>query len=115
MDFQETSKGFSLSVDVPSCFFGVIIGKGGEKKKRIEQETQCQIEIPRHGDHSDVIGKKILTNPLRKEPFLVHFLIILLRFGLILDFTRNGKKLDEARLDASVTTLAHRVIEIFDY
>lgn len=49
LDIRETDKGFSLTVEVPNAFFGIIIGKRAETKKKIERETQSQIIIPRAG------------------------------------------------------------------
>ncbi|PIK51488.1 putative activating signal cointegrator 1 complex subunit 1-like [Apostichopus japonicus] len=55
IDVQETDKGFSLSMEVPSAFYGRIIGKGGETRRRIEDETQCKINIPNRGSRSEVV------------------------------------------------------------
>lgn len=98
LDFQETSKGFSLSIDVPSTFFGVIIGKGGEKKRRIEQETQCQIEIPRQRDRSDMIvirgtQKSKLISAKTRIDVLVDSARQRQRFTHFLSFPLNAPKL----------------------
>lgn len=56
-NIEETENGFRLRMPVPSGFFKYIIGKKGETKKRIENETKTQISIPRQGQKGD-IGKR---------------------------------------------------------
>ncbi|XP_038051145.1 activating signal cointegrator 1 complex subunit 1-like [Patiria miniata] len=46
LDIKQTDKGYSLTMEVPSGFFGYIIGKQGETRKRIERETKTRILIP---------------------------------------------------------------------
>lgn len=44
---QETPRGFmTLIDDVPSALFKFIVGKGGETKRRIEEDTNTRISIP---------------------------------------------------------------------
>ena len=57
LDIRETDKGYSYTMDVPSAFFGLIIGKKAETKKKIERETQTQIIIPRSGTDEDTLGE----------------------------------------------------------
>ncbi|XP_022095063.1 activating signal cointegrator 1 complex subunit 1-like [Acanthaster planci] len=46
LDIRKTDKGYSLTMEVPNGFFGLIIGRQGETRKRIEQETKTRILIP---------------------------------------------------------------------
>ena len=55
-DIISTAHGFQLSFGVPNAFHKHIIGKKGEMKKRIENETRTQIKIPRQHEQGD-IGK----------------------------------------------------------
>ena len=49
-----------LSLDIPSAYFKFIIGKKAETKRRIENETRTQIQIPRQGVEGEV-GKMELS------------------------------------------------------
>ena len=53
---EETSNGFKISMSVPAAYYGYIIGKKGETRRRIENETKTQIRIPRQGEDGDVGG-----------------------------------------------------------
>ena len=57
---EETENGFRLSLDVPSDYWKFIIGKKGETKKRLENETRTQIKIPGRGREGE-IGKPDTT------------------------------------------------------
>jgi len=51
---QETDNGFRLTLDVPSDYWKHIIGKKGETKKRLENETRTQIKIPGRGREGEI-------------------------------------------------------------
>lgn len=51
---EETEVGFKLKLNIPDEFYKFIIGKGGETKKKIENETRTQIRIPKQGIEGDV-------------------------------------------------------------
>ncbi|KAJ8305691.1 LOW QUALITY PROTEIN: hypothetical protein KUTeg_016236 [Tegillarca granosa] len=87
-DIVETDKGFEISLDIPSTFFKHIIGKKGETRRRLENETKTQIKIPKSGqegpiivaghDKQGVISAKtrievIVDSARQREPF-THFL-----------------------------------------
>lgn len=87
-DIVETDKGFEISLDIPSTFFKHIIGKKGETRRRLENETKTQIKIPKSGqegpiivaghDKQGVISAKtridvIIDTARQREPF-THFL-----------------------------------------
>lgn len=50
---------YSTSFHVPSQFFGTIIGGKGATRRRIETETNAQIQVPRQGHDGDI---KITSN-----------------------------------------------------
>ena len=58
VNVEETSNGLRLSLAVPNAYFKYIIGKKGETKRRIEEETNTQIRIPRQGEEGN-IGEKL--------------------------------------------------------
>ena len=60
-DIEETDSGFKTSMDVPSVYFKYIIGKRGETKKRLENETRTRIRIPKQGEEGE-IGIYTFTN-----------------------------------------------------
>ena len=41
-------------MDVPSAYFKFIIGKKGETRKRIENETKTQVRIPKQGEEGEI-------------------------------------------------------------
>jgi len=47
---QETGDGFRVTLDVPSSLFRYIIGKKGETRRRIEEETRTRVHIPKQGE-----------------------------------------------------------------
>lgn len=52
---EQTKDGaFKLRLSVPSSCYGYIIGKKGETKKRLENETHTHIVIPKQGTQGDV-------------------------------------------------------------
>ncbi|XP_071798171.1 activating signal cointegrator 1 complex subunit 1-like isoform X2 [Asterias amurensis] len=89
LDIKETDKGYTLNLEIPSGFFGHIIGKNKETKKKIERETKTQIVFPKaHSDEdlivirgeqkSGIISAKtridvIVSSARQREPF-THFL-----------------------------------------
>lgn len=56
ISIESKANGYHASLKCPTVFFGLIIGKRGGMKKKIESETRTQIQIPRHGQDGD-IGK----------------------------------------------------------
>lgn len=52
---EQTENGFRTAIDVASAYFKYIIGKGGESRRRLEQETKTQIRIPRHGQEGEIV------------------------------------------------------------
>ena len=44
-----------MVLQVASAFFAQIIGKGGQTKVRLENDTQTKINIPRKGKEGDII------------------------------------------------------------
>ena len=44
---------FQASFHIASAFFGMIIGKSGTTRKRIESETRSRINVPKQGAPSD--------------------------------------------------------------
>ncbi|CAH1781635.1 unnamed protein product [Owenia fusiformis] len=59
-DIQQTDRGYSTTLQVPNEFFKFIIGRKGETKRQIENETRTIIRIPRQGQEGDIVieGKK---------------------------------------------------------
>ncbi len=51
---EQTESGYKLALDIPSPYFKYIIGKKGETKKRLENETRTQIIIPRQGMEGEI-------------------------------------------------------------
>ena len=52
--FEETDKGYKLSMEIPSLLYRFIIGKKGETKRKIEKDTGTRICIPGLGKKGDV-------------------------------------------------------------
>ena len=48
---------FQASFHIASAFFGMIIGKSGTTRKRIESETRSRINVPKQGASSDPNSK----------------------------------------------------------
>lgn len=53
---EETDNGFLVRLEYPSVYFKFVIGKKGETRRRLENETRTQIRIPRQGQEGE-IGK----------------------------------------------------------
>merc|ERR1712142_1262481 len=51
---EETESGFKLKLVIPDEFYKFIIGKKGETKKKIENETKTLIKIPKQGVEGDI-------------------------------------------------------------
>lgn len=56
-DIFEDGADFICNLSVASMFYGFIIGKRGESKKRIELDTKTTITIPTHGTLGKIIVK----------------------------------------------------------
>ena len=56
-DIECTANGYQLTFPLASAFYKFVIGKKGETKKRLENETRTQLRIPRQGEEGD-IGKQ---------------------------------------------------------
>lgn len=55
-NIEETSDGYKTSISAPAGLFKFVIGRKGETKHRLENETRTKIRIPRQGQTGD-IGK----------------------------------------------------------
>ncbi|XP_033112612.1 activating signal cointegrator 1 complex subunit 1-like [Anneissia japonica] len=53
-DIKHTEKGYEIKMDVPSGFYGLIIGKKGETKRRIETETNAKIFVPKGQQEEEI-------------------------------------------------------------
>ncbi|XP_071955789.1 activating signal cointegrator 1 complex subunit 1-like isoform X2 [Antedon mediterranea] len=89
-DIKLIEQGYQIQINVPSAFYGYIIGKKGETRKRIETETGANIIIPK-GQANEVITIKsevkknvaaardrinlLVESARRRQPF-THFLSI---------------------------------------
>lgn len=51
---ERTAHGFKTFVSVPSALVKFVIGKKWETKKKIEKETNCQIQIPKMGQEGAI-------------------------------------------------------------
>ena len=56
LNIEQTDYGFRLLILIPSVYFKYIIGKGGETKRRLENDTRTRIRIPKQGEEGN-IGK----------------------------------------------------------
>uniref|UniRef100_UPI003467EF77 Activating signal cointegrator 1 complex subunit 1 n=1 Tax=Alvinella pompejana TaxID=6376 RepID=UPI003467EF77 len=87
---QETENGYKLELEIPSAYYKYIIGKKGETKKRLENETRTLIKIPGHGregsvvisghDRQGILSAKtrldlLIESARRRQPF-THFISI---------------------------------------
>lgn len=54
LEIEETDKGYQITLDIPSTFFKHIIGKKGETRRRLENETKTQIRIPKSGQEGPI-------------------------------------------------------------
>lgn len=59
VNIEETSRGFSLKLEIPSVYYKYIIGKKGETRARIQVETHTRIIVPKPEDKQQIVGKKI--------------------------------------------------------
>uniref|UniRef100_UPI0035901D80 activating signal cointegrator 1 complex subunit 1 isoform X2 n=1 Tax=Myxine glutinosa TaxID=7769 RepID=UPI0035901D80 len=88
LSLEETDKGFRTSLHIPSALCKHIVGKKGETRRRIEQETKTQISIPGPGVEGETVisGKEqagvnsactrleVISNDARKRQPATHFL-----------------------------------------
>eukprot|EP01112_Ceratiomyxa_fruticulosa_P016327 TRINITY_DN4916_c0_g1_i3.p1 TRINITY_DN4916_c0_g1~~TRINITY_DN4916_c0_g1_i3.p1 ORF type:complete len:371 (+),score=67.79 TRINITY_DN4916_c0_g1_i3:152-1264(+) len=58
---DEATKTYKLKFNVPSVFYGRIIGKGGDVRSRIQSDTGATITIPKMNDKSEEIVIKGTT------------------------------------------------------
>lgn len=74
-NLEETENGYRLAMPVASAYFKFVIGKKGETKKRIENETCTSIKIPRAGQEGDIViqgrDKKGVTSAKTRIDILV--------------------------------------------
>ncbi|KAH8269615.1 hypothetical protein KR018_010514 [Drosophila ironensis] len=98
-DIETTANGdFKLSLHVPQSFFGGLIGSKGSTKRRIEEQTNCHISIPRQYDKSSdivITGKershvcaglrqvRLIIDSLRSKTPPTHFLGVALNSGVV--------------------------------
>ncbi|HIJ11207.1 TPA: RNA-processing protein [Candidatus Woesearchaeota archaeon] len=50
METHDNHDEFSYEIKIPEERVAVLIGTGGETKKKIEEESQCQLDISKEGD-----------------------------------------------------------------
>ncbi|CAF0792893.1 unnamed protein product [Didymodactylos carnosus] len=55
--YNKRQNAYVCELDVSQAFFGGIIGKSGETKQRIEQDTQTHIQLPRRNEYGPIIVK----------------------------------------------------------
>ena len=63
---DKTDDGFVTALkDIPSFYYKYIIGRGGEKKHSIENQTNTYLDLPRRGKEGDVgmTVSKFYTRP----------------------------------------------------
>lgn len=53
---EQVAQGYRLRMDVPSVLYKYLIGKQGRTRRHMEEDTGCQIRIPRQGEEGP-IGK----------------------------------------------------------
>lgn len=103
---EETGDGFRVTLDIPSSLFRYIIGKKGETRRRIEEETRTHVRIPKQGEEGSVVvsGRdrggvlsaktriSLLVDSARaKQPF-THFLSIPVNTPNVLDAFANFRE-----------------------
>lgn len=96
---EETENGFQISMDIPSAFFKHIIGRKGETRRRIENETKTQVRIPKTGqegpiviagaERKGIISAKtridVITSSARQKETFTHFLSIPITSSQLID------------------------------
>ncbi|XP_061083801.1 activating signal cointegrator 1 complex subunit 1 [Conger conger] len=88
LSMEQTEKGYRYAMDVPSVLYKYIIGKKGETRKRLENETRTSINIPKQGVEGQIVitGQQrgavssavtrieVLMESFRKKQPFTHFL-----------------------------------------
>merc|ERR1719234_2473034 len=46
---------YRAALQIAEPFYGFIIGKGGEGKKRLEAETKTRVQVPKKGQQGEVV------------------------------------------------------------
>ncbi|XP_033760277.1 activating signal cointegrator 1 complex subunit 1-like [Pecten maximus] len=96
---EETNNGFQLSIDIPSALFKHIIGRKGETRRRIENETKTQLRIPKAGqegpiviagaERKGIISAKtridVIVGTARQKEQFTHFLSIPVTTGKVIE------------------------------
>ncbi|XP_030387971.1 activating signal cointegrator 1 complex subunit 1 [Scaptodrosophila lebanonensis] len=92
------NEGYKLPLHIPKAFYGGLIGMKGNTKRRIENETQTEISVPRPNDKSSELlirGKersslcaalrkiRLIVESLRKKMRPTHFLAVSLNSGIV--------------------------------
>ncbi|XP_071479283.1 activating signal cointegrator 1 complex subunit 1-like [Diadema antillarum] len=90
---------FKVVMEVPAAFFGFIIGRRGEMKRKIEEETQTKVDIPRGNqvERISITGKNrngvcsaktridVLVDSARKREPFTHFVSFPLNSQAVMD------------------------------
>ncbi|XP_017087878.2 activating signal cointegrator 1 complex subunit 1 [Drosophila bipectinata] len=114
-DIVETSSGgYELALPVPKSFYGGLIGMKGNTKRRIEEEANCEIYVPRQNEKSNNVMIRArersqvcaglrrirhITASLRQKMKPTHFLAVALNSGEVQEhFVELKKKILEANL-----------------
>ncbi|KAL5004729.1 hypothetical protein ScPMuIL_018185 [Solemya velum] len=85
---EETDNGFLVRLEYPSVYFKFVIGKKGETRRRLENETRTQIRIPRQGQEGEIViighdrkgvlsaktRVEVLVDSARQKQQFTHFL-----------------------------------------
>jgi activating signal cointegrator complex subunit 1 len=120
---------FKLEMQVSESYFGFIIGRNGEKKSKLEQETQCKVFIPRKQgiDSITIEGKShqsvascrnrliIMLSSLRLTKPPTHFVCFPLNFdGLVTKFNQFKQQVLEncaksAGIDENIFTSPNKM------
>ena len=53
-NIEQTQDGFKMRMSIPSAYFKYIMGKKGETKRKLENDTKTQIRIPRQGEEGEI-------------------------------------------------------------
>ena len=72
LEMEQTKDGYRLVMDVPSKFFGYIIGQKGETRKRIEHDTGTHLDIPKAHTRLEEISKLMINLTLALETLMLN-------------------------------------------